>query len=44
MGNPSLAKGNKLEEAVGLIEKAILETNPSLRGNDFVITPKKKIK
>lgn len=43
MGNPHLAKGNKLEIAVELIEKAILSNNPSLRANNFKINPKKII-
>ena len=43
MKNAQLSKGNKLEEAVELIEKTILESNPSLKADNFKIETKKII-
>ena len=43
MNNPYLEKGNKLENAVTLIEKSIIQNHPSLRGSNFKIEPKKII-
>jgi hypothetical protein len=43
MGNPYLEKGDKLEQVVELIERAIINSNPSLRASNFKIDPKKII-
>lgn len=43
MENANLIKGNKLEESVSLIERTIIESNPSLRASNFKIEPKKII-
>jgi hypothetical protein len=41
--NPNLEKGNELERAVKLIESQILQTNPNLKNNPFIIENKKTV-
>lgn len=41
--NPNLEKGNELERAIGSIESLILQKNPNLMNNPFIIENKKTV-